>query len=221
MHDIELISFDLCPYVQRSIITLLEKDIPFKRTNIDLMDKPDWFLKISPLGKVPVLRINGEILFESAVINEYLDEITPPSLHPEKPFLKARNRAWIAYASDLFVTSFQMQIAKNEADMLGKLELLTSRLEFLEKSIDAEPFFNGKDFALVDAAYAPFFIRYENLLKAVLPDAPLDNCPKIHQWATNLLSRESVQGSIIDDYTKLAIARAKKMGSYLFRDKAA
>ena len=99
--DIELISFDLCPFVQRSVITLLEKNIPFKRTNIDLANKPDWFLQISPLGKVPVLRINGNILFESAVINEYLDEITPPSMHPQDSLQKAVNRAWIEFGSEL------------------------------------------------------------------------------------------------------------------------
>ena len=76
--NIELISFDLCPFVQRSVITLLEKDIPFKRTNIDLANKPDWFLQISPLGKVPVLKIDGNILFESAVINEDQSKHTQP-----------------------------------------------------------------------------------------------------------------------------------------------
>ena len=67
-----LISHKLCPYVQRAVIALNEKGVPFERIDIDLGNKPDWFLKISPLGKVPVLRVasaEGEVaLFESNVI---------------------------------------------------------------------------------------------------------------------------------------------------------
>ncbi len=77
---IELISFNLCPFVQRSVITLNKKGIDYKITYIDLADKPDWFLALSPLGKVPVLKHGDEVLFESAVINEYLDEITPQQI---------------------------------------------------------------------------------------------------------------------------------------------
>jgi glutathione S-transferase len=64
-----LISHHLCPYVQRAAIALRENDIPFERRNIDLANKPDWFLKLSPLGKVPVLVVNDDaVLFESSVI---------------------------------------------------------------------------------------------------------------------------------------------------------
>ena len=66
---LKLISHKLCPYVQRAVIALTEKGVPFERIDIDLANKPDWFLKISPLGKVPVLLVetaDGEAaLFES------------------------------------------------------------------------------------------------------------------------------------------------------------
>lgn len=69
-----LISHRLCPYVQRAVIALNEKGVAFERIDIDLASKPDWFLKISPLGKVPVLRVSNEsgevTLFESNVICE-------------------------------------------------------------------------------------------------------------------------------------------------------
>ena len=55
--SLKLISHKLCPYVQRAVIALTEKGIPFERVDIDLADKPDWFLKISPLGKMPVLLV--------------------------------------------------------------------------------------------------------------------------------------------------------------------
>ena len=70
------------------------KDVEFEVTFINLRDKPDWFLKISPHGKVPVLKIGEDILFESNAIAEFLDETVSPRLHPEDPIERARNRAW-------------------------------------------------------------------------------------------------------------------------------
>ncbi|MGD9883263.1 MAG: glutathione S-transferase family protein, partial [Reyranella sp.] len=57
-----LVSFDLCPYVQRAAIALAEKGVPFERRTVDLADKPDWFKAMSPLGKVPLLQVDGEVL---------------------------------------------------------------------------------------------------------------------------------------------------------------
>ena len=71
---LKLISHKLCPYVQRAVIALTEKGVPFERIDIDLANKPDWFLKISPLGKTPVLVVGDKAIFESAVILEYLEE---------------------------------------------------------------------------------------------------------------------------------------------------
>ena len=96
-----LVSHDLCPYVQRAAILLMEKAIPHERVTIDLAAKPDWFLAISPLGRVPLLRIGDAVLFESAVICEYLDETTPGSLHPADPLDRAQHRAWIEFGSSL------------------------------------------------------------------------------------------------------------------------
>ena len=216
--EIELISFDLCPFVQRSVITLLEKEIPFKRTNIDLANKPEWFLNISPLGKVPVLRINGNILFESAVINEYLDEITPPSMHPQDPLQKAVNRAWIEYGSELSNLSFRMLITEDENVVEQSLQGLRDKFEFLDKNLTHEPFFNGPAFSLIDAAYAPVFIRIEYLLKQVIDDVVPRGCSKVLAWSDAILARSSVQGSIIDRFTELATERFKKRGGILLQN---
>ena len=86
----ELISFKLCPFVQRSVITLKHKGVPFEVKYIDLENKPDWFLRLSPTGKVPVLKVGDTVLFESAVINEYLNDVNPPSMHPADPLDRAR-----------------------------------------------------------------------------------------------------------------------------------
>src|SRR3954469_16264362 len=88
----KLISHKLCPYVQRAVIALAEKAVPFERIDIDLANKPDWFLKISPLGKTPVLLVGDVAIFESAVILEYLEETQPVQLHPADPLTRAEHR---------------------------------------------------------------------------------------------------------------------------------
>lgn len=93
MQDFHLISHDLCPYVQRAVIVLTEKQIAHRRSYIDLANKPDWFARLSPLGRVPVLETGGAVVFESQVIAEYLDEITAGTLHPTDPLEKARHRS--------------------------------------------------------------------------------------------------------------------------------
>jgi len=86
---LKLISHKLCPYVQRAVIALSEKGVAFERIDIDLANKPDWFLAISPLGKTPVLQVGDFAIFESAVILEYLEETQLSPLHPADPLRRA------------------------------------------------------------------------------------------------------------------------------------
>ena len=101
-----LISHKLCPYVQRAVIALNEKGVPFERIDIDLANKPDWFLKISPLGKVPVLRVasdEGEVaLFESNVICEYIEDTQGAQNCIRRIRLqRAQHRAWMEFGSTI------------------------------------------------------------------------------------------------------------------------
>src|SRR3979490_2492503 len=96
---LKLISHKLCPYVQRAVIALTEKGVAFERIDIDLANKPDWFLAISPLDKTPVLGVGDTAIFESAVILEYLEETQPKPLHPADALARAEHRAWIEYGS--------------------------------------------------------------------------------------------------------------------------
>ena len=130
----QLISFKLCPFVQRSVIVLQEKGVEYDIEYIDINNPPDWFKAISPLGKVPVLRVGETVVFESAVIMEYLDEVNPPSLHPAEPLRKAQNRAWIEFASSLFMSLHGLVSAENEAayqtaesELRGKLAQLDAQ----------------------------------------------------------------------------------------------
>ena len=86
---IKLVSFKLCPFVQRAVLALEEKGVDYELAYIELEDPPDWFKRLSPLGKVPLMLVDDNPVFESAVILEYLDEVYQPSLHPKDPLQRA------------------------------------------------------------------------------------------------------------------------------------
>ncbi len=128
--DLELVSFNVCPFVQRSVITLNHKDCGYKITFIDLKNPPDWFKKISPLGKVPVLKVDHkEILFESAVINEFIDDVTPGTLKPSDPLTLAKNRAWIEYGGVCLADLYMIADHKDEIDMRQQINDAIERLQ--------------------------------------------------------------------------------------------
>src|SRR6187455_3352764 len=124
MTKLTLISHKLCPYVQRAVIALAEKGVPFERIDVDLASKPDWFLKISPLGKTPVLLAGDTAIFESAVILEYLEETQLRPLHPKDPLARAEHRAWIEFNSAVLADIWGLEIATDEAAFLAKAKQL-------------------------------------------------------------------------------------------------
>jgi glutathione S-transferase len=198
----ELISFKICPFVQRSVITLLEKGIDFDITYIDINHPPDWFLKISPFGKVPVLRCGDTILFESAVINEYLDETNPPSLLPSDALLKAHNRACIEFGSNLNMDIHAIITEKNAGKFKKHCARVKKELARVEEISSPAPYYNGESFSLVDVTYAPLLMRLQLLKKHFHLDL-LDHLPKIRAWANILAKRESVQNSVVPDFPQL------------------
>src|ERR1700754_5208787 len=148
---LKLISHKLCPYVQRAVIALTEKGVPFERIDIDLANKPDWFLAISPLGKTPVLQVGDTAIFESAVILEYLEETQRNPLHPADPLASAEHRAWIEFGSAVLNDIAGFYAAPDEATFKAKTLQLEQRFARLEARVAASPWFDGERFSLVDA----------------------------------------------------------------------
>jgi glutathione S-transferase len=214
LQPIELISFNLCPFVQRSVITLLKKDIDFKITYIDLANPPEWFLEISPLAKVPVVRYGDDVLFESAVINEFLDEITPDSIMPIAALDKAKDRAWIEFSSQLIVDQYLMSVADNSADFDKHRESLITKLQRLEDIIKDNGFFNGGSFSLVDAALAPVLTRLEIFARLFNKDL-VSSLPKLSALSQRLLDLEFVQKSVVDNFEEIYIDYLKTNRSFL------
>lgn len=212
---LELVSFKLCPFVQRAVIALRAKQVPYQITYIDLNDPPAWFEQISPLGKVPLLKVNdSHVLFESAVIAEYIDEVTPGSLHPSDPLEKAENRAWIEFASACLMDLFNLGGCDTDESYQATLYGLLSKLERLEHRLGQGPFFNGREFSLVDAAFAPLCMRLE-ILQSVLDLLPCDRLPKLCAWSQALNQEPAVQESVVPEFAELFLMMQRKRGGYL------
>ncbi len=199
MPSIELISSNRCPFVQRSIVVLEHKQVPYTITFVDPYDAPEWFKALSPLGKVPVLRVDDEhVLFESAVINEYLDEISPGSMYPEEPLARAQHRAWIAFGSDALSATFRLLVAEDKPAFEDAITVIDHSLARITPQLsDGGPFFSGDTLGLVDAAYAPLFIRLEAYKRLIDLDV-LQSHARIQQWSDALLREPSVKAAVFD-----------------------
>ncbi len=203
MMKFELISFKICPFVQRAVITLLHKKIPYKVTYIDLSSPPDWFRQISPFGKVPVLKVDDQhVIFESAIIDEFLDETSPGTLLPSDPVRRGIDRSWIEFGSTLTL-DFSGLIHSQDAEMFdSKLQLVKKEIKWLENQLDDGAYFNGNDFSLVDIAYAPLFMRI-NILGLGETLCPFEELPRVTAWSSRLLELPELPQSVVSDFEAL------------------
>ncbi|HEV3249160.1 MAG TPA: glutathione S-transferase family protein [Beijerinckiaceae bacterium] len=199
-----LVSHKLCPYVQRAVVSLTEKQVPFERVDIDLSSKPDWFKALSPLGKTPVLKVGNSAIFESAVILEYLEETQQKPLHPKDPLKRAEHRAAIEFGSTILSDIWGFYAAPAEAAFEAKRQLLAERFAWIEKRLDGGPWFDGAEFSLVDAVFGPVF-RYFDVFDAIDDFGILAQKPKVAHWRSNLAARASVSGAVSPDYPQLLL----------------
>ncbi|MCU6154349.1 glutathione S-transferase family protein [Enterobacter hormaechei] len=207
-HDLTMISHPLCPFVQRSAIVLLEKNVPFERVNVDLSAKPDWFLALSPTGKVPLLKVrqaNGEdaLIFESMVICEYLNETQEgASLYADDALERARQRAWIEFSTSMLGNAWQFLNATDQALADNKRAVFREQLERIESELHSGPYFSGTEFSMVDAVCAPVF-RYFSIIDTSVSEAIFEGLPRISAWKAALAKRESVKAAVSSDYAEL------------------
>lgn len=218
---LKLISHKLCPYVQRAVIALNEKGVAFERVDIDLANKPGWFLKISPLGKVPVLTVaseHGEVaLFESNVICEYIEETQAGAkLHPDDPLQRARHRAWMEYGSATLSDLWGLETTTDAAIFESKRAAVAAKFARVEAALGAGPFFAGQDFSLVDAAFAPIF-RYFDVFDAYIDLAVFAKTPKLRKWRKELAKRPSVRAAVGADYPELLRAFLVRHDAHLLK----
>ena len=204
---LKLISHKLCPYVQRAVIALTEKGVAFERIDIDLASKPDWFLKLSPLGKVPVLTVgtgDSEVaLFESNVICEYIEDTQGGAkLHPQDRLKRAQHRAWMEFGSTILSELWGLETTGDSAIFETKRLAVAAKFARVEEALGSGPFFAGNNFSLVDAVFAPIF-RYFDVFDQLIDLSVFAETPKLRAWRAALAKRPSVGSAVGADYPEL------------------
>jgi glutathione S-transferase len=179
-------------------MVLHEKGIDFEVHEVDLSNKSEEFLSVSPYGKVPVLRVNGTSLYESNIVNEYLDEVyDSPKLMPEDPEQRALVRSWMAFADDYFFPSIYrvrigLQRGYSEDETQQAKEKLGDTLSRLEHQLEGRVYLVG-EYALADIAHGGNFHRLRELAES--GEVPLQEYPNVMAWMDRVEGRESYKRS--------------------------
>jgi glutathione S-transferase len=198
MH-VELYNTQRCPYARRTRIVLHEKGIDFETHEVDLANKSEKFLSVSPTGKVPVIVVDGESIYESNVVNQYLDEVTDePRLMPEDPRLRAHARIWMALAdTDFFPAVFAASVGRergfSEARISEAFEKLETTLRKLEARLEDRDYLADR-FSLADVAYAGNFARLRELVER--GEVSFEDYPNVANWMERLESRSSYEAAV-------------------------
>lgn len=214
---LKLISFSICPYVQRAMIVLNEKKVSFDIEYIDLSAPPPWFYDISPLEKVPVLLVDERPLFESMVICDYLDEVSANSLYPSDAFDKAQNRSWIEFGNEILSTTFNFLHEEDPKKFNHLKETLIDRFEIIEDEISEGDYFNGDNFSMIDAVYAPIF-RYQQRIAHYKDYEIFEDAANVKAWGDRLLERSSVKNSVPESYEEDISKYFKNLDSVLGKE---
>jgi glutathione S-transferase len=197
MPEIELFGARSCPFSHRTRLVLSEKGIDCWDTEIELDDKPEWFHVISPMGTVPVIRHNDYFVWDSALINEYLEETFPhPALMPEAPAKRAVARFWISYANTKLAPAFQACVAADEpAEQARAAGWLRDAFLFMEREgltkLSRGPYWLGTEPSLVDFAVYPFLERLPALAQYRPVSLPLMSI-RLRYWIDAMRQRPSV-----------------------------
>jgi glutathione S-transferase len=204
MPKIEVYSTPVCPFCRRVRIVLIEKKIAHSVTDLDLTNKPEWFLKISPYKKVPGLKRGKDTIWESSIINEYIEELYPePALLPKDPGGRAWARFWIDYCNvKLAATSYKLTVSQTPEQIQTNTQDLLNQLSFIENEAFSKKndgrYWLGAKLSLVDASYYPFFERFcviERHQGFTIPN----HYPKIRAWIAAMREQPSVQQTFVPE----------------------
>lgn len=212
---LKLATSKFSPYCHRVEMVLVEKNIPYEKEIIDLQNKPEQFVKDSPLGKVPLLYVDDKTLFESIVICEYLEEAFPEiSLHPKDPHAKALHRSWMEFSNGILATTFGMIWSKNQEEFEYKKAETISKLAVLDKYLRFSPYFDGEKFSLVDvcltSAFKPLTFIDNKFTLGIF-----DSHRNVATYAEGAITRGSLQKVLPANYEEIFKSYLERKKSHL------
>ncbi|BFZ12825.1 hypothetical protein BsWGS_15865 [Bradybaena similaris] len=211
---LRLYSMRFCPWAQRTRLVLEHKNIPYETINIDLQNKPAWFLEKNPLGLVPVLELDDKIVYESTATSDWLDDVYPENrLQPSDPYTRAWDRIVTEYYGKL-ASTFYTLVRKPEEKEQALAELL-KHYQFFENVLATRkgPFFGDDKPAMVDLLCWPHFERVP-VLATTEPRAAIDKgkFPRLAAWFDATSALPAVKATSFDVATHLLFMEAFKSG---------
>lgn len=197
MNKLQFYSADVCPFAHRVRLALHEKSIPHELISVDLENIPDWYYAISPTGRAPLLKQGDQVIWESTVINEFLEDAYPDRpLLPMNPVSRAHARIWIQNCNNAFQPNFcglvfELDESKHESIREALRESLKDIEEGLAKTSPG-PYWLGEELTLVDLTYYPFFEQALVLAEYRAFEMPQEY-KNLNRWLAAMKSRTSVQ----------------------------
>lgn len=214
---IKVISFTICPFVQRVTALLEALDVAYEIEYISLQNKPQWFLDISPNGQVPVLVTEtGNALFESDAIVEYIDQVYGPLESQVMPEERALDRAWSYLAAKNYLAQCSAMRAENKAAFAERSQNLSSIFAKVESQLGGDGFFKGNALGHMDIAWLPLLHRADIIRRYTGFDF-LADFPRVRQWQQGLLSTGIHTRSVSEDFeqrfTNFYLSQSTYLGS--------
>ncbi len=197
---IKIVSFKICPFVQRVTAMLETKNIPYEVEYISLNDKPQWFLDISPNGQVPILITDsGTALFESDAIVEYLDEISDPLESDISPEQRAIDRAWSYLATKNYLVQCSAMRSADQSTLEERSAKLRKVFQKVENTLGTTTFFKGEKISNVDIAWLPLLHRASIIRNHTGCDF-LKGYLKVQAWQKAVIDTGVAEKSVADDF---------------------
>ncbi len=220
MPNFKLYTSPLSPYGHRVEMCLLEKNISFERIYVDLGNKPDWFIQLSPLGKAPILQIENQVLFDSIAICEYLEEtFKEVALHPVDPIQKAINRGWMDFSNGLVSSIFQLASTQNIESFEAKILEIKDKINHFDNNLPTTKFFNGDNISIIDICMVSAIIPFTFIESEFAIDIN-DNEGVFFDYCNNLMNIENLNKIIPENYEEIFRGYLTKRNSYLLQLKS-
>ena len=198
-----------CPFAQRAWIALLHKGVDFDYVEQNPYNKTEEWLAINPRGLVPAIRHHGQVVVESSICIEYVDEAFTqgPALMPKTPPERAHVRIWGDFISKKIVPHYYAALMKKAPE--EKADAMSSFIKGIATLTDAKskdgPFFMGNEFGFVDIMIVPYFIRLD-ILGAYCDFRLPENATfsELKKWKDSTMELDSVKGTLADKNELLA-----------------
>jgi len=217
---IKIVSYKICPFVQRVTALLEAKNIGYTLEYIELKNKPQWFLDISPTGQVPILITEwGQTLFESDAIIEYIDEISEKLEKNNTPEQNAFDRAWSYQGSKHYLVQCAAMISGDKKTLDGRTAKLAKAFEKAEKGLWEWPYFKGANLSNIDIAWLPLLHRAAIIETHTWYDF-IKDFPKIKAWQKNILKLDIVDKSVSEDFEEKFVSLYLAEDTYLWQMKS-